>query len=806
MPDSSKKLKVLLCHPSGKNITLQELYENLRLDGFAPWLESDLVPPGADWGAELQKTILASHAVIVCHSADPNDTEERLQKVIEYVQEAQKEEPAGTVFIIPLLLEQVDLPKSLQSVAWERYFEPDGHEKVVRSLLTRARQLGRSVGKTEEQAGGLPAGSHLPFRRSTQFTGRERELGLLASAEANMVVAGIGGIGKTSLAVEFAYRYGQKFHGVHWLDLRQPSALEAQLALCGSQMDLPAWPETLPQQAAVTLRAWKADGPRLVILDNFRDLKKADEVMAHFQHPALRVLVLTRREEFPKTFRLRTVKLDALSEEESAAYLVKRVPALARNDNYDLRRLARRLGCLPLALELAAGPLSADCPLEEYLKDFGAASQGSAQAELLAAMGIADPTPGDLSLLTAAQVAHARLTDPAPRKVFLAAGYCTPDTAIPPEVFTESLRLDKNTLEQALARLEALDLLHPGEGGTHIHPLLAIFARALDGQTKETLQALADKMAVLAIQANTQVEETGNVQLFVPLRPHIFSVAGYAELASLQDAANLFWNLGYYARIVGDFGGAKSAFERALQIDEMAFGPEHPSVALDASNLGRVLHELGNTVEAKAALEHALNINEAIYGPDHPEVAADVSTLAQVMQDSGDLKGARKAYQRALQIRESAYGPEHISLVPLLGSLAGVQQYLGDLDGTRKAYERALRITEKQRGPEHASLVKLAHQLGVVRQSLGDLTGAREAFERALQVSETVYGHDQPEAAQELASLGSVLQYVGDLHGSKTAFERALKILEETLPPDDPTTRNVRTRLENVEKTLRPGS
>ena len=69
---------------------------------------------------------------------------------------------------------------------------------------------------------------------------------------------------------------------------------------------------------------------------------------------------------------------------------------------------------------------------------------------------------------------------------------------------------------------------------------------------------------------------------------------------------------------LGDLPGAKAAFERALKIDEKAFGPDHPNVARDVNNLGSVLKELGDLPGAKAAFERALQIFQKLLGDDHP--------------------------------------------------------------------------------------------------------------------------------------------------------------------------------------------
>ncbi len=92
------------------------------------------------------------------------------------------------------------------------------------------------------EPGRLPPGSRLPFDRNALFTGRSEPLldlargllhGQVASALITQAIQGMGGIGKTQLAVEFAYRYGRFFHGVHWLNCAVPGAISAEIAVCG---------------------------------------------------------------------------------------------------------------------------------------------------------------------------------------------------------------------------------------------------------------------------------------------------------------------------------------------------------------------------------------------------------------------------------------------------------------------------------------------------------------------------------------------------------------------------------------------
>jgi tetratricopeptide (TPR) repeat protein len=94
--------------------------------------------------------------------------------------------------------------------------------------------------------------------------------------------------------------------------------------------------------------------------------------------------------------------------------------------------------------------------------------------------------------------------------------------------------------------------------------------------------------------------------------------------------------------------------------------------AIRVNNLGGVLRDLGDLTGARAAFERALKIDEAAFGPDHPKVARDVNNLGRVLRDLGDLAGARAAYERALKIFEKSLPPNHPNIQTVRDNLASL--------------------------------------------------------------------------------------------------------------------------------------
>jgi hypothetical protein len=292
----------------------------------------------------------------------------------------------------------------------------------------------------------------------------------------NQTITGMGGLGKTQLAVEFAYEYGHRFQGVHWLDLREAGTLETQIALCGSKMGLPHWSPTLPEQVTATLREWLQNNPRLLILDNFEEIESANEVLARLRHSGLRLLITSRRADWSPSLGLGRLPLDEFSPQESLDFLRNYIPAERESDE-ELGKLADHLGYLPLALELAGRYLELQprLTIRGYLAQLEKALEHKSMQNWKAERK--SLTGHDLSLLQTFAHSWERVTGETAQKLFIACGYCAPNTPIPFSILEAALGDEKDACDECLSDLIGLGLL---KEGTSIHPLLAQFARRLD--------------------------------------------------------------------------------------------------------------------------------------------------------------------------------------------------------------------------------------------------------------------------------------------------------------------------------------
>lgn len=135
-------LSVFLCHASDDKHVVRELYEALQRDGFDPWLDEENLLPGQDWNYEISRAVRDSDVVIVCLSEDSVGKTGYIQKEIRFALDVADEQPEGAIFIIPVKLEECDVPVRLSHWHWVNLVEANGYTRLIAALNRRADDLG----------------------------------------------------------------------------------------------------------------------------------------------------------------------------------------------------------------------------------------------------------------------------------------------------------------------------------------------------------------------------------------------------------------------------------------------------------------------------------------------------------------------------------------------------------------------------------------------------------------------------------------------------------------------------------------
>jgi hypothetical protein len=142
VPSPARGLVVFLCHCSEDKPAVRQIDLRLKADGFQPWLDEDDIFPARLWDREIKQGLQASHAVVVCLSKTFERKEGYVQKELRFALDLAQEKLDNAVFLIPLRLEECEIPPSLAKLHFIDWFKPDGHERLLRVLSERAKQVG----------------------------------------------------------------------------------------------------------------------------------------------------------------------------------------------------------------------------------------------------------------------------------------------------------------------------------------------------------------------------------------------------------------------------------------------------------------------------------------------------------------------------------------------------------------------------------------------------------------------------------------------------------------------------------------
>jgi tetratricopeptide (TPR) repeat protein len=662
-------------------------------------------------------------------------------------------------------------------------------------------------GAGRERFPGLgPRVSNLPGR-NRNFSGRGDLLdsvhGSLQGGSAAAVVAagavhGLGGVGKTQLALEYAHRFASDYEVIWWINAEQATAAVAALAGLARQLGIPE----LSDQAEMVNRLFGLLRGRdrwLLVFDNAHRPEHLQGLVP--PGGGGHVLVTSRWSAWKS--RTWAVGLGVLAREESIEFLHRRTGA---KDLVALDTLAELVGDLPLALEEAAA----------YLEETGESLDSYVELvrdrfrDLFGLEGWVDDEHGDrhcVATVWSVSLDRVRAEAPAAEALLSLCAFWAPDLprGLPteqPQVLPDDLAhavIDPVVYNRMLAVVGRYSLATVTPTTIALHRLVQAVIRARLGQAGERSWA---EVAVGHLRASFP-DDSWEVRTWPQcerLLPHLLVVTGHAQRLGVAGRA-VGWLLdraSTYLRERGQYQQARPLAERAVALTEAALGPQHVEAAWRHDNLGLVLQAQGDLASARKQYERALEISETTLGPDHPTVGTYRNNLGGVLQDQGDLAGARKQYERALEISETALGPDHPTVGTWRNNLGLVLRDQGDLAGARKQLERALEIGEAALGPDHPHVGTYRNNLGSVLQAQGDLAGARKQYERALEISETTLGPDHPTVGTRRNNLGSVLQAQGDPASARKQYERALEISETTLGPDHPHVGTYRNNLARI--------
>jgi len=604
-----------------------------------------------------------------------------------------------------------------------------------------------------------------------------------AAAIAGKAVHGLGGVGKTRLAIEYAWQHAAEYSAVLFVGAGSPADLRRNLAaLCTPDvLDLPEQvaPEEEIQVAAVLRRLAKQPG-WLLILDNVdsEDAAAAVDALVARLHGG-HVLLTGRLARWGAE--VEAIELDLLTEEAAAGFLLARTDTekgrrATQEDAAHATALARELGFLPLALEQAGAAIAGRrLTLVGYLREW--------QSRRDQVLTWFDPRVSHYpaSLAVTWQTSVDRLSAPA-RRLLERLAWLGPEPI--PESLLEVPVSDLSEEESSLGPRDALVELATCSLVTRAAdtPTFTIH-RLVQDVTRRSLRTepghgpLTEALAWVNAAFVGEPQDVRTWPVLDPLAPHARAVVAFATAAEITDPTAWLMNqLGKLLFTKALQGEAEPLMRRALAIAENSFETNHPDIARHLNDLAALLWATNRLGEAEPLMRRALAIDENSFGAEHPNVARDLNNLAQLLQATNRLGETEPLMARVVTIFENSLGEHHPNVAVALNNLAVLFLATNRLSEAEPLMRRALAIDENSFGTEHPEVARDLNNLAWLLKETNRFGEAEPLVARVMTIFEGSLGEHHPNVAVALNNLAQLLLATNRLDEAEPLMRRQLVI------------------------------
>jgi tetratricopeptide (TPR) repeat protein len=592
-------------------------------------------------------------------------------------------------------------------------------------------------------------------------------------------VKGLGGVGKSVLAREYAWRARERYHGLWWVRAETEQTLIDDLIELGSRL-IPNLKELQERDRALHLAldaiaGAAGDKPWLIVYDN---VEKPGAIARLTPKTGAHILITSRWPRWKG--HAQEMAVDVFSEEAAVNFLLVERPHESRDA---AGQLAAMLGNLPLALSHArAYCAAANLSFYDYARHL---------SELIQEAPEDAEYPASVFATFSLAIVKAAEACPEAEKLMEIVAFLAPER-IPLDIISDDV-MSENRRDRAVAALFSVSLItheitETGVRAFSVHRLLQEVMRSRLGERCQVARRIALHLSCSALDA-ISVREHANWRRVGTLLPHAIAVLDMVDEGNeSEDVGSLCSFVGIYLDARGDYPTAQHYAERALAIAEASFGKDNPNTAPRLSNLAGLYRSQGHYLQAEKLYQRALSITEGFVGGDHPATGACLNNLGGLYQSQGRYAEAELLFQRALAIAEKTLGSGHPDTGIPLANLGNVYESQGRYEAAEPFYVRALAVTEASLGKNHPYTGASLNNLASLYTSLGRYAEAEPLYIQALTIIESSLGRDHPDTGTYLSNLASLYREQGRYAEAEPIYLRALTIAEKALGSDHPAT------------------
>ncbi|KAK3383706.1 hypothetical protein B0T24DRAFT_645911 [Lasiosphaeria ovina] len=658
----------------------------------------------------------------------------------------------------------------------------------------------------------------VPLGRNEGFVGRHSILDqLLQRIPPNTnkddcqrtVIEGLGGVGKTQVALEAAYRvhHDHVDCSIFWASAVDIMSFENAYRNIGQKLGISGIDDDdADVKSLIKTALGNSSNSWLLVIDNADDIElvfggrgsPGFAIYLPFSRNGS-ILLTTRNHKVAVRFDQRNIIALAQMNQTEAVNLLQCGLGNQRHDTESEGRLVDFLDNLPLAIRQASAYMAEmGMSAAKYLHHCH--SSNKTLIQLLSKdfddQGRYENIKNPIATTWLISFEHIARDSPTAarylRFICFLAEKDIPLSLLPPAE-------DELEVDEAIGTLKAYAFIIPRGGESFdIHRL----------EKRKLTESITDVIQRLAI--TFPFPEHENREVWMKYLPHTHVISESPEYCTDKVAeSKLLFNIAESYSQMAKYEEAEQMYRQALELNEKVLGREHPSTLDSMNNLGLVLGSQGKYEEAEQIHRQALELYEKVLGREHPSTLDSMNNLGLVLGSQGKYEEAEKMHRQALELKEKGkyeeaeqmhrqalelyekvLGREHPSTLNSINNLGVVLGSQGKYEEAEQMHRQALELKEKVLGHEHPSRLASMNNLGLVLESQGKYEEAEQIHRQALEPYEEVLGREHPDTLNSINNLGLVLGSQGKYEEAEQIHRQALELYEKVLGREHPSTLN----------------
>ena len=676
------------------------------------------------------------------------------------------------------------------------------------------RRLKKEIADTSKGEGGTsPAAQNhawmVPFDRNPFFTGRESELKTVRQElftgrhTAKMAITGLGGVGKTQVALELAYRIKaeRKNCSVIWIPAISKESLEQAYLSAAGQLGISRHKhdKTGVKRLVQEYLSSETAGQWLLVFDNADDVdmwvgkstSESDRLMDYLPRSNQGSIIFTTRDK-KTAVRLagrNLVEVPEMDQVGGEQLLKKYLVDQGLNSQGDAMTLLARLTYLPLAIVQAAAYINANgISLGDYLSLLE-----EQEEEVIDLLGedfenegryrdVKNPVASTW-LISFEQIRQ---------RDYLAACYlsfmaCVAAKDIPQSLFP--FRHSRKREREVIGTLQSYSFIikRSEDMVVSIHRLVHLATR--NWLRKEGSLAFWTGLAITSLAKALTDASSNNMVVWRPYIPHAY----YALQSRLsgednEDRLNLLGNYGICLYYDGRYWEAEGPLRRVMQTSEIKLGADHPDTLTSMANLASTYRNQGRWEEAENLEVQVMETRKIKLGADHPDTLTSMASLASTYQNQGRWEEAEKLEVQVMETRKIKLGADHPDMLTSMGNLASTYWNQGRWEEAEKLEVQVMETRKIKLGADHPDTLTSMANLASTYWNQGWWEEAEKLDVEVMETRKIKLGADHPDTLTSMANLASTYQNQGRWEEAEKLDVEVMETRKIKLGADHPDT------------------